>query len=163
MDLLLLVSQFLKLAEDSAPDTIRDAKPPVMPSAMPEVGIGMQPNQDVHQFLKLLQVIATLKNKLNQHRDLDPYVSFYIGLLIQSKSGILLRAIRDLITRNVFSFDEYESIRNGLKEFNQENDMAGYLDMLLQTISNSEGKLSKEDKSSMANEIEFIIRELKKL
>jgi predicted DNA-binding protein YlxM (UPF0122 family) len=156
----LLAKKFWKLADEVAPDTERS---PNLVEPEETLEIGFKPTPDVFQFLKLLQVMATLKNKLSNHRDLDPYVNFYIRLLIQSKAGIFRNAIKDSISRNVFNFDDYEAVRTMFKQYATENDLAGYLDMLSQTVQNAGDKLNKEDASFFTDSLNFIIKELNKL
>lgn len=155
----LLAEKFCKLAEDE-PDTERNPNTPAPESSLE---IGFKPTPDVFQFLRLLQIIATVKNKLATYKDLDPYIKFYIGLLIQSKAGIFRNAIKDSISRNVFNFDDYEAVRTMFKDYVTESNMGPYLERLDQTIRAAVDKVSKEDLEFFKNSLNFIVRELKAL
>lgn len=158
----LLADQFCKLAEgDDAPDTERNPSVPV-PEETP-LEIGFKPTPDVFQFLRLLQVLATVKNKLATYKDLDPYIKFYIGLIIQSKAGVFRNAIKDSISRNVFNFDDYEAVRTMFKDYVVENNMVPYMERLDSTLREAADKLTKADLEFFKTSLNFIARELRSL
>lgn len=157
----LLAEKFCKWAAgEEAPDTERNFN---LPNPEETLEIGFKPTPDVFEFLRLLQVIATLKNKLANYKDLDPYIKFYIGLLIQSKAGIFRNAIKDSIARNVFNFDDYEAIRTMFREYLLETNMVAYLEKLDSTIRSVSDTLPKEDFEFFKSSLAFIVRELKRI